>query len=110
MGDEVRRRTKNAFERAVSERIARLDDSLEAEKEKDDFLNGVPAIADALRTGKIQARVYRKAKFHAKAYITHARQEVIGSAALVGSSNFTRPGLTQNVELNVQITDRKAHV
>lgn len=30
--------------------------------------------------------------------------EVIGSSALVGSSNFTHPGLTQNIELNVQIT------
>ena len=27
---------------------------------------------------------------------------MVGSAALVGSSNFTRPGLTQNVELNVR--------
>ncbi len=29
---------------------------------------------------------------------------MIGSSALVGSSNFTVPGLTQNIELNVQIT------
>ena len=29
--------------------------------------------------------------------------EVVGAQALVGSSNFTRPGLTKNVELNVQI-------
>ena len=28
---------------------------------------------------------------------------VVGAQALVGSSNFTRPGLTKNVELNVQI-------
>lgn len=28
---------------------------------------------------------------------------VIGSVALVGSSNFTVSGLTQNVELNIQI-------
>jgi PLD-like domain len=28
---------------------------------------------------------------------------VIGAQALVGSSNFTRPGLTQNVELNIQV-------
>lgn len=104
MGDEVSKRTKNAFQRALADRIERLDDSLEAEKEKNDFLVGVPAIADALRSGKIRVRVYRKAKFHAKAYITHARQEVVGSAALVGSSNFTYPGLTQNIELNVQIT------
>lgn len=30
--------------------------------------------------------------------------EVVGSAALVGSSNFTHPGITENIELNVQIT------
>jgi superfamily II DNA or RNA helicase len=48
--------------------------------------------------------VYRKDKFHAKAYITHAHMEVVGSSALVGSSNFTLPGLTDNIELNVQVT------
>ena len=44
-----------------------------------------------------------KDKFHAKAFITHAKQAVIGSSALVGSSNFTVPGLLDNVELNVQL-------
>ena len=83
---------------------------MEAEKEKDDFLTGVPAIAEAIRSGKIQFRVYRKERFHAKAYITHATLEVVGSAALVGSSNFTRPGLTQNIELNVQITGQPVSV
>ena len=54
----------------------------------------------ATRTGR---SVYTKDKFHAKAYITHAKQAVVGSSALVGSSNFTVPGLTDNVELNVQL-------
>lgn len=110
MGDEVSRRTRKAFEQAVVERVTRLDASVEAEKERDDFLTGVPAIADAIRSGKIKFRVYRKERFHAKAYITHARLEVVGSAALVGSSNFTRPGLTQNIELNVQITGQPVAV
>ncbi len=110
MGDEVAARTRVLFERALSERVQRLDDSLENEKEKDDFLDGVPAIVEAIKSGKMQFRVYRKAKFHAKAYITHARSEVIGAAALVGSSNFTRLGLTQNVELNVQITGQPVSV
>src|SRR5690606_7221861 len=42
-------------------------------------------------------------KFHAKAYITHSKFEVVGSTALVGSSNFTYPGLYDNIELNVRI-------
>ncbi|MBX9930139.1 MAG: hypothetical protein K2Y56_01140 [Methylobacterium sp.] len=110
MGDEVAARTRQAFEQALKVRRGRLDQSIEVEKEKNDFLDGVPAIAEAIRSGKIQFRVYRKTRFHAKAYITHARSEVIGAAALVGSSNFTGPGLTQNIELNVQITGQPVSV
>ena len=83
---------------------SRLDKSIESEKESNDFLKGVHEIADAIRTKKIECRVYRKDKFHAKAYITYARLEVVGASGLVGSSNFTYPGLTENIELNVQIT------
>ena len=104
MGDEVSARTKKAFERALSKINDRLDQSIETAKEQNAFLDGVPAIVDALRSGKILCRVFREDKFHAKAYITHARLEVVGSSALVGSSNFTAPGLTENIELNVQIT------
>lgn len=103
IGDEVSKRTKNAFTEGLKKLATTLDSSIEFEKRTNDFLIGVPAIVEALRSGKIQCRVYRKDKFHAKCYITHARQTVIGSFALVGSSNFTRPGLQDNVELNVQI-------
>jgi superfamily II DNA or RNA helicase len=110
MGDEVSRRTKAAFEQGLAKVRDRLDASLEAEKLKNDFLAGVPAVVEAIRSGKIVCRVYRRAKFHAKAYITHARLEVVGSFALVGSSNFTFPGLMENIELNVQITGRPVSV
>lgn len=110
MGDEVSLRTKRAFEQGLAGIVDRLEDSIDCAKHVDDFLAGVPAIAEALRSGKIACRVFRKDKFHAKAYITHARMEVVGSAALVGSSNFTHPGLTKNIELNVQITGSPVRV
>lgn len=110
MGNEVSRRTKKAFDEGLAQIGDRLDRSIETEKQKNDFLDGVAAIVDAIHTSKIQCRVYRKDKFHAKAYITHARLEVVGSAALVGSSNFTHPGMTQNIELNVQITGSQVAV
>jgi SNF2 family DNA or RNA helicase len=103
MGDEVSRRTRKAFEEGLTEIVSKLDASLEAAKEDDDFLSGVPAIVEAIRSRKIEAKVYRKKKFHAKAYITHSKLKVVGAPALVGSSNFTYPGLHQNVELNVQL-------
>lgn len=103
MGDEVSFRTRQVFARGLKRIQDQLDGSLEGEKTQNDFLQGVPAIVEALRAGKIQCRVYRRDKFHAKAYITHSRLAVVGSFALVGSSNFTYPGLAENIELNVQI-------
>jgi len=104
MGAETTHRTRKALLEAVRSRVLEiLDCGIERDKDVNPFLHGVPAILEALRFGKIECRVYDKNKFHAKAYITHAKLEVVGAQALVGSSNFTRPGLTKNVELNVQI-------
>ena len=104
MGAETTHRTRKALLEAVKARATeQLDASIEADKDENPFLRGVPAILEALRSGQIECRVYDKDKFHAKTYITHAKLEVVGSQALVGSSNFTRPGLTKNIELNVQI-------
>ncbi|WP_161988728.1 helicase-related protein [Pedococcus bigeumensis] len=96
IGGETSRTTADAI-------AAALDTSILVERQTGDaFLTGVEAVVDGVRTGKIEIRVYKLKKFHAKAYITHSKLKVVGSAALVGSSNFTRPGLTQNVELNVR--------
>ncbi len=48
--------------------------------------------------------MYSLAKFHAKTYLFETNQ--LSDYAIVGSSNFTKPGLTQNVELNVLTTDQ----
>ena len=78
--------------------------SLEDEKTTNPFLDGVPGDRRGARSrARSSAASTTKDKFHAKAYITHAKLEVVGSQALVGSSNFTRPGLTQNIELNIQV-------
>ena len=104
LGAETTVRTGRLLLEAVTgEATERLDESLEEAKAKNPFLEGVPGILEALKSGQIECKVYDKAKFHAKAYITHGRLDVVGSRALVGSSNFTRPGLTDNVELNIQI-------
>ena len=104
MGADMTHRTRKALLEAVRERAVQiLDGSIEANKDANPFLHGVPALLEALRSGQIECRVYDRDKFHAKAYITHAKLEVIGSQALVGSSNFTLPGLTKNIELNIQV-------
>jgi hypothetical protein len=104
MGAEMTDRTRKALLEAVTHKaIEVLDGSLEGQKSTNPFLEGVKGILEALKAGQIEVRVYDKDKFHAKAYITHAKLEVVGSQALVGSSNFTSPGLTENIELNIQV-------
>lgn len=115
LGNEVTRRTEYVINQAVTALLSNLKESVDTEQEKNEFLLGVPAILDALKTGKIECRVFDKSKFHAKAYITYFRNDyrnqfiqsmnIPAGYALVGSSNFTKAGLTQNIELNVQIKD-----
>ena len=104
MGAETTHRTRRALLDSVRSRaVDILNQSIESDKQDNPFLHGVPAILKGLRRGQIECRIYDKGKFHAKTSITHAKLAVVGSQALVGSSNFTRPGLTENIELNVQI-------
>jgi hypothetical protein len=90
MGEEVSLRTRAAFAEGLARVRGRLDSSLEKEKETNDFLAGVPAIVEGIRSGKSVCRVYRKEKFHAKAYLTHARLEVVGSSGLVGNRRWSQ--------------------
>ncbi|MHA1147767.1 MAG: helicase-related protein [Promethearchaeota archaeon] len=103
MGAVTSKRTQQAFNKFLSKINKKLDDSIEKEKEKNDFLKGVLGIVQNLENNKIKCKIYKKKKFHAKAYITHSKFDVVGSSALVGSSNFTWPGLNENIELNIQI-------
>ena len=102
MGDETTRRTKEHIVKALTEIT---NESLESVKEKDDTLQGLAAVREAIRYGQIKVRVYDRAKFHAKLNLMHAQDAGPVNFATVGSSNFTRPGLTENIELNCFITD-----
>ena len=115
LGNEMTKRTKAVIDEVVSAMLSHFRTSIENEQEKNEFLLGVPAVLNALKSGKIECRVYDSNKFHAKAYITYFRDDyreqfisamnIPSGYALVGSSNFTKAGLTQNIELNVQIKD-----
>jgi superfamily II DNA or RNA helicase len=56
--------------------------------------------------GRLRVRVYRRSFLHAKCYIfgSHESSEAIG---IVGSSNFTRNGMSSNTELNAVETDHR---
>lgn len=98
MGDETTKRTRKELVDALR-KVS--DDSIEREKERDDSLKGLAAIRQALEQKIIDAKIYRRAKFHAKSYLMEAKSSSPVNYGIIGSSNFTEPGLTRNVELNL---------
>jgi SNF2 family DNA or RNA helicase len=69
----------------------------------------VTEIKESISNGKLEVRVYRKNFLHAKCYIfgSYESSEAIG---IIGSSNFTKNGLTQNMELNALESDHRVVV
>ena len=59
-----------------------------------------------INAGKLEVRVYRKNFLHAKCFIfgSYDSEEAIG---IIGSSNFTKNGLTHNTELNALESDQR---
>lgn len=103
LGDEVTRRTRQELLKSLR---AQSDQSIEEAKERDDSLTGLAALRQSLADGHIQARVYTRAKFHAKGHLMEGGPSELVDYAVVGSSNFTLPGLTQNIELNILTTEQ----
>src|ERR1700675_4835387 len=61
MGNEVSVRTRQAILESLRSSIkGKLNASIEAEKEKNDFLSGAPAIVEAMRNRQIECCVYAK--------------------------------------------------
>lgn len=100
IGDETSHRTADLIRRVRQT----IDQTAVEQRAHDPFLTGLDAIVQGIVTGQIEIKIYTDEKFHAKTYITHSKLDVVGSAALVGSSNFTYAGLTRNIELNVRVT------
>ena len=86
-----------------------LRGDVEAEPFSEETLRLVEELIAFMRSEKVQVRLFDKGFLHAKAYLFH--RDRLGPqnrgdrmrpyAAIVGSSNFTGPGLSSNRELNL---------
>lgn len=103
MGDETTKRTMGSL-LALGDKVdSAIDKSIEEEKKGNPMLRGVTDLLEAIKSKQIEIRVYDKGKFHAKAYIAKMKKQLGMPRSLVGSSNFTKPGLERNIELNIRI-------
>lgn len=97
---ERRRRIISSTVNDVKEAISELDHSNENET-----LIGL--INEMVTTGRLKVKVYTKSRLHAKAYILDFKNPQPNSKgiAIVGSSNLSLAGFTNNTELNVYVHD-----
>jgi ERCC4-related helicase len=79
---------------------------LSALKPDSDLTETVASIKELIEKGILEVRVYRKNFLHAKCYIfgSYKSDTAVG---VIGSSNFTKSGLTQNTELNALESDHR---
>lgn len=90
-------------EKSIEKVIARLEQSDENE-------GLVKKIASLIEAGKIKVKIYLKTPLHAKAYIFDFKKgQYYKGAAVVGSSNLSLAGITDNTELNVVISGNENH-
>ena len=77
-----------------------LKDTLESE-------SGISVFLDWLKKGKIQIKIYESQNIHAKLYIATLKDDNMDKGRVItGSSNFTKSGLEDNLEFNVELKNR----
>jgi len=92
--------TKKQFSQEVTNEMENSPDSQEVEE-------GVHIFLEWLKTGKLEIKAYPSAHIHAKLYImTFSESDRDAGRVITGSSNFTRAGLLDNLEFNVELKNR----
>lgn len=112
MGNETSGKTKSEIAKGYSLRkeiCGRLASDLEVMPVGDDQVKAIRDLKELIGKNVIEIKLFEQARLHAKLYLNidnpESKHDPIGKA-IVGSSNFTYAGMTQNRELNVNITDK----
>lgn len=92
--------TKQSFEVLVEKEMEDSEDNRKVE-------DGVIKFIEWIRSGKLEIRAYPSRNIHAKLYImTFAEDDRDAGRVITGSSNFTKAGLIDNLEFNVELKNR----
>ncbi len=69
---------------------------------------GLRLLAQHLREGRVQIKLFLRYPLHAKLYLAHRNDRVTPIHAFLGSSNLTLAGLKNQGELNTEVVDYQA--
>lgn len=88
---------KKQVEKSIEEEMEEADDNEKVE-------NGVSKFCEWIKNGKLELRAFPSQDIHAKLYImTFDKDDRDKGRVITGSSNFTRAGLVDNLEFNVEL-------
>ena len=88
----------------------KMIEDLQKQKLTEEQIKQLKALRDFVANNIIDVKLFDESRLHAKLYLFLTKpEERYGSPglAVVGSSNFTAEGLTQNKELNILLTSRE---
>jgi len=84
-----------------------IEKEMEDSEDKREVEEGVAKFIEWIRSKKLEIRAYPSQNIHAKIYImTFAEGDRDVGRVITGSSNFTRAGLVDNLEFNVELKNR----
>jgi len=91
---------KKQFSEEVTNEMEKSPDNKEVEE-------GVHIFLEWLKSGKLEIKAYPSANIHAKLYVmTFSESDRDAGRVITGSSNFTKAGLLDNLEFNVELKNR----
>ena len=92
---------KENFSKSVKDEFDNFDVSYNVEY-------GVKKFLEWLASDKLEIRIYTEVSIHAKVYIAREAENEITEnvdSVITGSSNFSKAGLVNNLEFNVELKD-----
>lgn len=101
--DISHKEVKQEFTEDIVEEMQNSEDSYRVEK-------GVKTFIKWLQNGKLEMRIYPDAPIHAKVYIMRKDMGKVPDqfgSVITGSSNFSKAGLVNNLEFNVELKDSR---
>ncbi|WP_027019051.1 helicase-related protein [Corynebacterium sputi] len=66
------------------------------------------SLRELVAAGHVEVKVYTRQPMHGKTYVFHRDDPTAPRVGILGSSNFTKAGLTGNLELNTDVMDQSA--
>ena len=84
-----------------------VEEEMEKSGDTENVEEGIKKFIEWLKSGKLKIKVYPAETIHAKLYImTFKEGDRDVGRVITGSSNFTKSGLKENLEFNVELKNR----